>query len=187
MPWWRRWDWSADGSRRGAVSRRAELAGEPVNARVRVDIPAQADRRSRTIPIPLTSERIGDSLRRLGIRYLTDDSSSLLAMWERHMVLFTLEGPEQEILVMRARAYATLPADWAGRAHAAMSEWNHTRRFLKSYLGEPTEQGRLSLYAEMQVPLAPGAHDALLDELLDCAAAVSGSWVDWLHDEGGLL
>ena len=88
---------------------------------------------------------------------------------------------------MRARAYATLPTDWADRAHGALNEWNHTRRFLKSYVGEPTEKGRLSLYAEMQVPLVPGAHDALLDELLDCAAAVSGAWVDWLHDEGGLL
>ncbi|HEX6076065.1 MAG TPA: YbjN domain-containing protein [Micromonosporaceae bacterium] len=187
MPWWRRWDGSADGSRRGAVPRRAELAGEPVNTQVRVEIPAQVDRRSRALPTPLTTQRIAGSLRRLGIRCLTDESGSLLAMWERHMVLFALEGPEQEILVMRARAYGTLPTDWAGRAHAALNEWNHTRRFLKSYVGEPTEKGRLSLYAEMQVPLVPGAHDALLDELVDCAAAVSGSWVDWLHDEGGLL
>lgn len=187
MRWWRRWDWSADGSRRGAGPRRAELTGEPVNTRVQVDIPAQVDRRSRAVAIAVTPRRVEQTLSRLGIRYLTDERGNLLAMWERHMVLFALEGPEQEILVMRARAYGTLPSDWAGRAHAALNEWNHTRRFLKAYLGEPTEKGRLSLYAEMQVPLVPGAHDGLLDELVDCAAAVSGAWVDWLHDEGGLL
>lgn len=187
MRWWRRWDWSSEGTRRGAAPRRTELTGEPVNARVRVEIPTQLDRRSQAVATPVTLQRVGQALKRLGIRYLTDESGNLLAMWERHMVLFALEGPDQEILVMRARAYGTLPADWAGRAHAALNEWNHTRRFLKTYLGEPTEKGRLSLYAEMQVPLVPGVHDPLLDELVDCGAAVSGAWVDWLHDEGGLL
>ena len=37
------------------------------------------------------------------------------------------------------------------------------------------------------MPLTAGAHDPLLDEMLDCAAAVTSAFVDWLHDEGGLL
>jgi hypothetical protein len=37
------------------------------------------------------------------------------------------------------------------------------------------------------VPLGAGVHDALLTELLDCAAAVALAFVDWLHDEGALL
>jgi hypothetical protein len=39
----------------------------------------------------------------------------------------------------------------------------------------------------MQVPLMSGAHDPLLLELIDCAAAVAVAFVDWIHDEGGLL
>jgi hypothetical protein len=152
-----------------------------------VEIPAQTDRRAATAVAPVSTDRVAAALKRLDIRYLTDESGNLLAMWERHVVLFALEGPEKEILVIRARCYNGVPAEWADRAYAAVNEWNHTRRFLKAYVGEPTEQGKLPLYAEMQLPLVPGIHDALLDELVDCAAAVSGSWADWLHDEGALL
>ena len=52
---------------------------------------------------------------------------------------------------------------------------------------DPTDRGQLPIYAEMQVPLGSGAHDALLVELVDCAAAVALGFVDWLHDEGALL
>jgi hypothetical protein len=131
--------------------------------------------------------RLAAALDRLEIRYLTDGDGSLLAMWERHAVLFTLEGPEDEILVIRARPHGTVPPDWADRAYRVVNEWNHSRRFCKAYVGDPTERGQLPIYAEMQVPLISGAHDPLLVELIDCAAAVAVAFVDWLHDEGGLL
>ena len=38
-------------------------------------------------------------------------------------------------------------------------------------MGDATERGMLPIYAEIQVPLLAGVHDALLDEMLDCAAA----------------
>jgi hypothetical protein len=135
----------------------------------------------------VTLARVGKALDLLDIRYLADGGGSLLAMWERHAVLFTLEGPDDEILVMRARPHATVPPDWADRAYRIVNEWNHTRRFCKAYVGDPTERGQLPIYAEMQVPLASGAHDALVVEMLDCGAAVATSFVDWLHDEGALL
>ena len=135
----------------------------------------------------VTMRRVGDSLDRLEIRYLTDNDGSLLAMWERHALLFALEGPDDEILVMRGRPHATVPPDWADRSYRVVNEWNHTRRFCKAYVGDPTERGQLPIYAEIQVPLLSGVHDALLDELLDCAAAVTTAFVDWLHDEGALL
>jgi Putative bacterial sensory transduction regulator len=132
-------------------------------------------------------ERLAEMLERLDIRYLTDGDGSLLALWERHAVLFTLEGPSDEILVMRVRPHATVPPDWADRSYRVVNEWNHTRRFYKAYVGDPTDRGQLPIYAEIQVPLLAGAHDALLMELIDCAAAVAMGFVDWLHDEGGLL
>ena len=135
----------------------------------------------------LSIRRIRESLDRLEIRYLTDSDGSLLAMWERHAVLFAIEGPEDEILVMRGRPHGTVSPDWADRAYRVVNEWNHTRRFCKAYVGDPTERGQLPIYAEMQVPLRSGAHDALLVELIDCAAAVATTFVDWLHDEGALL
>jgi Putative bacterial sensory transduction regulator len=136
---------------------------------------------------PVTLRRIGEALDLLDVRYLSDGDGSLLAMWERHAVLFTLEGPDDEILVMRARPHATVPPDWADRAYRVVNEWNHTRRFCKAYVGDPTERGQLPIYAELQVPLSAGAHDPLLVELVDCGAAVATSFVDWLHDEGALL
>jgi hypothetical protein len=132
-------------------------------------------------------DRMRAALDRLEIRYLTDGDGNLLAMWERHAVLFALEGPDDQIMVMRARPHGTIPTDWIDRAYRVVNEWNHSRRFCKAYLGDPTERGSLPIYAEMQVPLMAGAHDALLVELLDCAAAVAVAFVDWLHDEGGLL
>ncbi|MGH3713870.1 MAG: YbjN domain-containing protein [Micromonosporaceae bacterium] len=184
MPWWRKQDWAADEPQRGTAPQRG---AKTATTEVQVSIPAQTERRATLIAAPVTIDRVAQALKRLGIRYLTDEDGNLLAMWERHVVLFALEGPDSEILVMRARTYNAVPADWAERAYTAVNEWNHTRRFLKSYVGDETEQGKLSLYAEMQLPLVPGIHDGLLDELVDCAAAVSGSWVEWMHEEGALL
>jgi hypothetical protein len=136
---------------------------------------------------PVSLVRIAEALERLDIRYLTDGDRSLLALWERHAVLFALEGPADEILVVRARPHATVPPTWADRAYRVANEWNHTRRFYKAYVGDPTDRGQLPVYAEMQIPLMARIHDALLLELIDCAAVVAMGFVDWLHDEGGLL
>ena len=193
MPWWSWRPGSTGGNE-------PETGGEvALQSSVRVGVPAQREPGSSTVSTdlstiddpdrvaPVTLERIGKALDLLDIRFLADGGGSLLAMWERHAVLFTLEGPDDEILVMRARPHATVPPDWADRAYRVVNEWNHTRRFCKAYVGDPTERGQLPIYAELQVPLNSGAHDALLVEMLDCGAAVATSFVDWLHDEGALL
>ena len=202
MPWW---SWRPGSTGDGESETRGELARESAG---RGGGPAQrepghagsaalaaatstsstsesADDAERIAPVTLA--RIGKALDLLDIRYLADGGGSLLAMWERHAVLFTLEGPDDEILVMRARPHSTVPPDWADRAYRVVNEWNHTRRFCKAYVGDPTERGQLPIYAELQVPLNSGAHDPLLVEMLDCGAAVATSFVDWLHDEGALL
>jgi hypothetical protein len=139
-------------------------------------------------PSPVTSDRLAEALRRIDVYFLSDPASgNMVAMWERHAVMFALEGPDRDILMVRARAHGTVPADWADRAYPAVNAWNHDRRFLKAYLGEAGESGRLPLYAEMQIPLVPGVHDQLLDELLGCAVDVSEAWADWLHTDGAVL
>ncbi|KWV32015.1 YbjN domain-containing protein [Micromonospora rifamycinica] len=193
MPWW---SWrpgpaaggdtetrsgiTVDSVRMGPPSPRQPADDCPVTER-----PAVTDRPVSVAPVTLA--RVCDALDLLDVRYLADGDGNLLAMWERHAVLVTLEGPEDEILVMRARPHATVPPDWADRAYRVVNEWNHTRRFCKAYIGDPTERGQLPIYAELQVPLGAGAHDALLVEMLDCGAAVATTFVDWLHDEGALL
>ncbi|WP_203923664.1 YbjN domain-containing protein [Rugosimonospora africana] len=179
MPWWpKRGGQAGDGA--------SSASGGDVD--LRVELPAQrAPEPAETLVAAVDMARLGAALDRLEIRYLTDGDGSLLAMWERHAVLFTLEGPDDEILVIRARPHGTVPPDWADRAYRVVNEWNHSRRFCKAYVGDPTERGQLPIYAEMQVPLISGAHDALLVELIDCAAAVAVAFVDWIHDEGGLL
>ena len=194
MPWW---SWRPGSTGGGEPEAGGEIA---VQSGVRVGVPAQREPGHTGVPAerpsttdepdqvsPVTLARIGKALDLLDIRFLADGGGSLLAMWERHAVLFTLEGPDDEILVMRARPHATVPPDWADRAYRVVNEWNHTRRFCKAYVGDPTERGQLPIYAELQVPLNSGAHDALLVEMLDCGAAVATSFVDWLHDEGALL
>jgi len=192
MPWW---SWRPGSAAGNAPDTDGDSA---VRSTVRVGVPAQREP-SRVVPAEATKTeeneqisqvtlaRIGKALDLLDIRFLADGGGSLLAMWERHAVLFTLEGPDDEILVMRARPHSTVPPDWADRAYRVVNEWNHTRRFCKAYVGDPTERGQLPIYAELQVPLAAGAHDALVVEMLDCGAAVATSFVDWLHDEGALL
>jgi hypothetical protein len=136
---------------------------------------------------PVTIDRLVAALDHLDIRYLTDGDGTILAMWERHAVLIALEGPDDEILMMRARPHATVPPDWAERAYRAVNEWNHSRRFCKAYVGDPTDRGQLPIYAEVQVPLVSGVHEALLVELVDCGVSVSQGFVEWLHDDGCLL
>jgi hypothetical protein len=204
MPWWSWRPGSAGGDELESGNTGGEVATQ---SSVRVTVPAQrgseqhreaghsavsTEVTTRTGDEPdqiaqVTLTRIGKALDLLDIRFLADGGGSLLAMWERHAVLFTLEGPDDEILVMRARPHSTVPPDWADRAYRVVNEWNHTRRFCKAYVGDPTERGQLPIYAELQVPLNSGAHDALLVEMLDCGAAVATSFVDWLHDEGALL
>ncbi|MBA3488752.1 MAG: YbjN domain-containing protein [Longispora sp.] len=152
---------------------------------LKLQLPRQ--RRGAAIVAPLTMQRISNRLSKQNIQHLTDADGALLALWERHAVLFTLEGPEGEILVIRARAHATVPVEWSERSYAAVNEWNHARRFMKAYVGDVTDRGGLPFYAEMQFPLLAGVHDELVDELLDCAMAVSATYVDWLHDEAGVL
>ncbi|SBT46293.1 type III secretion system chaperone family protein [Micromonospora auratinigra] len=168
-----------DGVRCGPPTPRQPGDDAAVERPVTADMPATVG--------PVTLRRVCDALDLLDVRYLADGDGNLLAMWERHAVLVTLEGPDDEILVMRARPHATVPPDWADRAYRVVNEWNHTRRFCKAYIGDPTERGQLPIYAELQVPLGAGAHDALLVEMLDCGAAVATTFVDWLHDEGALL
>lgn len=175
MPSW--WQWRA-----GQADTRG---GERVGADVKTDSAVLDDR---AVPTPVTLARIAEVLDGLDIRYLTDSAGgTLLALWERHAVLFALEGPDDEILVIRARPHATVPPEWVERSYRVVNEWNHSRRFCKAYVGDPTDRGQLPVYAEMQVPLGAGAHDALLVEMVDCAAAVALGFVDWLHDEGALL
>lgn len=121
------------------------------------------------------------------MRYLTDDDDSLLAIWERHAVLFSLEGPDDEILVLRTRPHATVPPNWADQTYQMVNEWNHTRRFCKAYVDDPTERGMLPIYAELQVPLLASAHDTLLIELINCGIAITLAFVDWLHNKNTLL
>jgi hypothetical protein len=174
MPWW---PW------------RAGQTGTPTRESARGDVTTiEGGAPERTAAVEsVTLQRIAEVLDRLDVRYLTDGSGTLLALWERHAVLFALEGPDDEILVVRARPHATVPPDWADRSYRVVNEWNHTRRFCKAYVGDPTDRGQLPIYAEMQVPLRAGVHDELLLELVDCAAAVALGFVDWLHDEGALL
>lgn len=133
--------------------------------------------------VPLDPERIVAALKNLDIRYLIDENGGVVALWERHIVQVRAEGPDADILVLRARAYQTVPRDWAERGYAAMNEWNRTRRFLKAYLGEPTESGSLPVFGEIQLPVRPGITLALLEELIDCGTAISGTFVEWLEGE----
>jgi len=188
MPWWPRWGAQRNRSRvseSSAMSGLIRSHGAAVETARRPDIPAQ--RLPDSVARPVTMRRIAEGLDRLEIRYLTDNDGSLLAMWERHALLFALEGPDDEILVMRGRPHGTVPPDWADRSYRVVNEWNHTRRFCKAYIGDPTERGMLPIYAEIQIPLLSGVHDSLLDEMLDCAAAVTSAFVDWIYDEGALL
>jgi len=179
MPWW---------SKRGGQADSGESVKDRGDVGVRVEVPSpRSPEPTEALIETVDLTRVAAALDRLEIRFLTDGDGSLLAMWERHAVLFTLEGPDDEILVIRARPHGTVPPDWADRAYRVVNEWNHSRRFCKAYVGDPTERGQLPIYAEMQVPLISGAHDPLLVELVDCAAAVAVAFVDWIHDEGGLL
>ncbi|TDB94130.1 YbjN domain-containing protein [Micromonospora fluostatini] len=194
MPWW---SWrpgpagGGDRETRSGITVDDSVRVGPPSPRQPGDSCPSAERPAMTdMPVtvePVTLSRVCTALDLLDVRYLADGDGNLLAMWERHAVLVTLEGPEDEILVMRARPHATVPPDWADRAYRVVNEWNHTRRFCKAYIGDPTERGQLPIYAELQVPLGAGAHDALLVEMLDCGAAVATTFVDWLHDEGALL
>lgn len=186
MPWWPKRGNSVGGGEAGRSSVRWAVADYP-------DAVPEAIANGSIVPMqsfaiePISSDRIAAVLDRLDIRYVRDAGGDLLAMWERYAVLFGIEGPVDEILVIRARPHATVPGDWAQRAYEAVNEWNHTRRFNKAYVGDMNDAGQLPIYAEVQWPLIAGVHEAQLVELIECAVAASECFVGWLHDEGALF
>lgn len=109
MPWW---SWRPGPAGGGDPETRS---GTTVDDTVRVGPPAPRqpgdDAAAPERPViadmpatvaPVTLRRVCDALDLLDVRYLADGDGNLLAMWERHAVLVALEGPEDEILVMRA-------------------------------------------------------------------------------------
>lgn len=136
--------------------------------------------------VTATMDRLRATLDRLQIGYRQDDAGDLIARWERHAVLVALEGPSSEILVIRTRPNVIVPAVREAEARAAVNEWNHSRRFMKAYVGDAGDDGQVSIFAEMQTPLLAGVHDDLLLELIDCAIVVSQGFVDWLHTDAAL-
>jgi hypothetical protein len=175
VAWWRKGD-----AVRDVPEREATVLADEASAVATVHPDALIAR-------PMDMERIKESLRRLEIRFLTDEDGDVLALWEGHSLLFSLEGPQETVLVVRARADETVPTEWEARALASVNEWNRSRRFLRCFLGEPESGGSMPVYADIHLHLGPGVHDALLDDLLDCLAVVSCTWVEWLHDDGALL
>ena len=136
---------------------------------------------------PVTLGRIGKALDLLDIRFLADGSGSLLAMWERHAVLFTLEGPDDEILVMRpGRTPRSRRTGRIGRT-AWSTSGTTPAASARPTSATPPSGGSCRSTPRCRCRSTPGAHDALLVEMLDCGAAVATSFVDWLHDEGALL
>ena len=171
----------------GAAATTSPLGPPIAQTALRLEVPAQRGPES-PVARPVTMRRIGDALDRLEIRYLTDDDGSLLAMWERHAVLFALEGPDDEILVMRGRPHGTVPPG-LGRPGVPGGQRVEPHPPVLQGVRRRRHRARACcpIYAEIQVPLLAGVHDALLDEMLDCAAAVTSAFVDWLYDDGGLL
>jgi hypothetical protein len=157
----------------------------PAVAAVRT-VAAPEGHHSRDLPI-FTASRIGESLDRLDIRYMQDAESAVLAMWDRHAVLIAAEGLENEILMIRARPHAAVRPDHLDAARLAVNEWNHTRRFMKVYIGDPAARGESPLYGEIQIPLVSGVSDAQIDEYIDCGVSVAQGLVEWLYDESDLF
>ena len=100
-------------------------------------------------------------------------------------MLFALEGPDDEILVMRARPHATVPPDWADRPTAWSTSGTTPAASARRTSATPPSAASCRSTPRCRCRCASGAHDALLVEMLDCAAAVATTFVDWLHDEGG--
>ena len=104
MPWW---------PKRGGQAGSEESATDRGDGAVRVELPSpRSPEPTEALVETVDMTRLAAALDRLEIRYLTDGDGSLLAMWERHAVLFTLEGPDDEILVIRARTVTSSPG-WA--------------------------------------------------------------------------
>ncbi|WP_353900189.1 YbjN domain-containing protein [Micromonospora harpali] len=135
----------------------------------------------------LTIDRLQTTLDYLEIAYSEEGERFILARWSRHTMLFATEGPAEDILVMRVHPDATLPLIESERVRFVLNEWNHTRRFMKAYMGDPTEANRIPIYGEVQISLSAGATDNQLVEFVDCGAAVGTSLVDWLHNEVKIL
>lgn len=141
---------------------------------------------------PVTLGRVRQSLDRLGHGSTADGTRRLLIPGHRASLWFTLTGgqpndAEPAMLSAQVVAHTRIPLAWEQRALTAANEWNNTRRLLRCCIGDAVEDGTLPITADMYVPLGPGAHDALLDELMEYVAVSAQAWIAWLHDDAMLI
>ncbi|GII99434.1 putative sensory transduction regulator [Sediminihabitans luteus] len=117
------------------------------------------------VPSPLTAARVGDDLTRRGYHYRSGDGE-LTGTWDGHRMWFLLLGERQEILCVRGRWSRTLPGEHRGLVLRAINDWNRDAVWPTAYVREDTDDGVLSLYAEISVDLEHGVTDAQLADVV---------------------
>ena len=130
-------------------------------------------------------------LRRRQLRYLTDQDGDVHVSFGYDpnqgcslRFLLMAAGSKENILAVRVWSDKRIPRSEWGRAVMACNTWNRENRWPKAYLETDdgdTDTGAISL--DLDIPLAPGIHQELLDEILDVMFFGGGSFWEWAHKE----
>ncbi len=135
---------------------------------------------------PFSRDMIRDHLQRMELAFVTDDDGDFTADFslndEEEIVLrvvFTAEGPNEDIFVIRGVTNLMVPKTLWPKVMAGCNQWNQERRYPKAYLFVPTDEETLfgTIHLEGQFPLGAGVTQPLVDELI--TTLVQTSFAFW--------
>lgn len=115
------------------------------------------------IPAPVNGDRVVESVRRLGMRYVVDDEGDVGIPW-RFVTVRTL-FQDSRALQVRGTWHRLADTEHLAALRALVEEWNATRIGPKAYL-TVSDDGAVRLHGEVTYPLAAGMTDAQLDDFI---------------------
>lgn len=132
---------------------------------------------------PLSRQRVGEVLRELGLRFLTDADGDFVLLCKEDaansmaMVMVSVQGSEDEILAIQAMVQNAPPLS-SGEALGKANEWNATRRWPRAFVKDG------HFFLDFHLDLEKGVHKELLKDVVATVLAGVSQFLLWLGGNG---
>ena len=127
--------------------------------------------------LPVTRERIAQSLRRRGYRFLVDESGDICGLWAyRFFSFYIVRG---QMLQVRGRWPRQASIERLWEILAFTNAWNSSRHLPKCYV-RVHDDGRVHVLTEVCIPVTSGLSDSQIDHHLAVGLASGAAVFDEL-------
>lgn len=142
---------------------------------------------------PFERPMIQDHLERNDLKFTCDEDGDFRVDFQPFAELapeitvwLTAEGANEDIFVVRVLANAGIPKTIWPQVVEACNKWNQEKRYPKAFLFIPEDVEALfaPIHLEGQFPMAAGATQPQVDEIITTIIGTGFSFWQWVMDEG---